>query len=260
MKPFDSATLDMAAIILDDLEGVRIANANRLRQLTRTEADSDGEERGFGLSPEDPAVQRLRAMVDVLDQLDKDATKNLQKAMQAHPLHPWVKAQKGLGDKQVARLLAAIGDPYWNFLHDRPRTVSELWAYCGYHVIHPGGHAADDPQMRNVAGVAPKRQRGQQANWSEDARKRCYVIVESVIKAGGPYREVYDATKAKYEGATHSVECKRCGPKGKPALVGSALSKGHVHARAIRATAKAILKDLWIESRRLHGVEDEEAA
>lgn len=239
---FDPA-LAFAADILDDTEGLWVANSNRLRILTtpHDQADSDGEYRGFGLTEADADVARLAAMVATLDQLTKDATKHLEKVMRRHPLHPWVKAQKGLGDKQVARLLAAIGDPYWNTLHDRPRTVSELWAYCGLHVL-PAGQT----------GVAPRRQRGQKSNWSETARKRAWLIANSVVKCGGPYREIYDATKAKYADAAHTSTCVRCGPKGKPAQPGSPVSKAHIHARGLRAISKAVLRDLWIEAKRIH--------
>src|SRR5690606_13915048 len=41
--PLADPTLALAADILDDLERVKIANANRLRALTRDTEDSDGE-------------------------------------------------------------------------------------------------------------------------------------------------------------------------------------------------------------------------
>jgi hypothetical protein len=219
-------------------------------------------------------------MVATLEQLTKDATKHLEKVMRRHPLHPWVKAQKGLGDKQVARLLAAIGDPYWNTLYDRPRTVSELWAYCGYHVLPVSQLGCDahgvtagrdqagggDTSQRFSeaqairAGVAPRRQRGQKSNWSETARKRTWLIATSIVKAGGPYRDVYDATKMKYAEATHHAACVRCGPAGKPAEAGSPLSKAHIHARGLRAISKAVLKGIWIEARRIHVESEEDGA
>lgn len=237
---FDPA-LAFAADILDDTEGLWVANSNRLRTLTTAadQPDADGVCRGFGLTEAHPDVARLSAMVATLEQLTKDATKHLEKVMRRHPLHPWVKAQKGLGDKQTARLLAAIGDPYWNTLHDRPRTVSELWSYCGL------GDAAKQVRRRN-----------QKVTWSPDAKKRAWLISNSIIKAGGPYRKVYDAAKEKYADGVHAEECKRCGPSGKPAQPGSPLSKAHIHARGLRAISKAVLKDLWIEAKRLHELPD----
>lgn len=232
--------LGILADVLDDYEKVRIANENRVRQLTRAEEDSDGVERGFGLTLDHPNVARLQASVVALADAEADAVKNLQKAMKSHPLGPWVKSQPGVGEKQAARLIAAIGDPYWNDLYDRPRTVSELWAYCGYAVNH---------------GRAQARRRGEQSNWSADAKMRAFLIAASCIKqpaAKSKYRRIYDDARAKYADAEHPHECKRCGPAGKPAPGGSPLSAGHQHARAMRLMSKEILKDLWIESKRLY--------
>ena len=273
--------LALSADVLSDLEKVRIANENRLRQLTRSAEDSDGETRGFGLDEAHPDVARLAALVGMLAEAEHKATLNLQRVMRKHPLGPWVAAQKGIGEKQGARLLAAIGDPYIRpeitredgaVEPSRPRLVSELWAYCGYHVV-PADHWTGDSQTTTVggdlngsgpgrtvsdshhsgAGVAPKRQRGAHANWSATAKMRAFLVAESCIKQSGtPYRAKYDETRAKYADALHAVECIRCGPKGKPAPVGSALSDGHKHARALRAVAKEVLRDLWREARRIH--------
>jgi hypothetical protein len=273
--------LALAADVLGDLEKVRIANENRLRQLTRSVEDSDGGTRGFGLDEAHPDVARLAALVGMLTDAEHKATLNLQRFMRKHPLGPWMAAQKGIGEKQGARLLAAIGDPYFRpeitredgtVEPSRPRMVSELWAYCGYHVI-PADHPTTVPQRRNVggelngsdpgahsvaadarlAGVAPKRQRGTRANWSAVAKMRAFLVAESCIKQSGTsHRAVYDATRAKYADAVHAVDCVRCGPKNDPALPGSPLSDGHKHARALRAVAKEILRDLWREAKRVH--------
>lgn len=293
--------LALAADVLDDLEKVRIANENRLRQLTRSAEDSDGETRGFGLDESHPDVARLAALVKMLAEAEHQAELNLGRLMRKHPLGPWVRATAGIGEKQGARLLAAIGDPYVRpeivredgaVEPSRPRLVSELLAYSGYHVIHApvsghpsaGNHAlgaadgsgipADHPAagahsagvggdqagrpgyfliQGNDAGVAPKRQRGQHANWSATAKMRAYLVAVSCMKCmESPYRAVYEDTRAKYADAIHQVPCVRCGPKGKPAEPGTSLSDGHKHARALRAVAKVVLRDLWREARRIH--------
>jgi hypothetical protein len=289
----DDPTLHISAELLDDIERSRVANENRLRQLTRAAVDSDGEERGFGLSDSHPVVVRVAALVEGLQKLEAEAISNLQKIMKAHPLGPWVKAQPGVGEKQMARLLAAIGDPYIRpevekggvVQPSRPRTVSELWAYSGMHVwdlpvdghepldaqtptadniAHTSsannqasnGHTSDDAQIA-IAGIAPFRQRGTRINWSEDARKRVRLIANSCIKQpnGTVWRDAYVAGRAKYANAVHKLPCKRCGPAGKPAPIGSELSAGHKDARARRLVAKGILKELWRESGRLHGAD-----
>lgn len=247
--------LALLADAVDDLERIRIAAENRFRQLTRTEIDNDGEERGFGLSVAVPEVKRVRDIADGLATLEHQAVLSLQRQVRKHPLWKvWGKEQPGVGEKQAARLFAAIGDPYWNTLHDRPRTVSELWAYCGYSVVHPGGHLVVGSHEAHAAGVAPKRQRGQKGNWSAAARMRAWLVATSCVKQpdSAQYRQVYEAARAKYDGALHGAECVRCGPKGNPAPAGSPLSAGHQHARAVRAISKEILRDLWLAARDLH--------
>ena len=263
--------LALAADVLDDAERTRIANENRLRQLTRTATDTDGEERGFGLDLTHPDVARLAALVDMLAKIDHQATLNLNRLMRQHPLGAWCKQQRGVGEKQAARLLAVIGDPYWNTLYDRPRTVSELWAYCGLHVFPVGqsatsthrpdagggssptggdsGHAATVTHVV-AAGVAARRQKGQKANWSTTAKTRAYLIAESMLKAGN--REAYDKRKAATEGRVHVAPCAPCGPKGKPAEAGSPWSLKHRHVDAMRIQSKELLKELWREAKRLH--------
>lgn len=245
--------LQLSADIVDDAERNRIANENRLRQLTRTETDADGEERGFGLDESHPDVARLAALVDMLREVEHQAVLQLNRQMRAHPLGPWCKAQVGLGEKQTARLLASIGDPYWNTLHDRPRTVSELWAYCGLHVLPAGqfaigahlssasGDQTSDPGQVGhdtptvFAGVAAKRRKGQRANWSPDAKTRAYLIACSCIKhVRSPYRATYDQRRT-HTATTH--------PEWTP---------GHSHNDALRIASKAILRDLWRESKRIH--------
>lgn len=253
MKLYDPL-LGFAADVVSDLEAVRISNENRLRQLTRSAADSDGNERGFGLTEEHPDVARLAALVSGLSALEHDATLNLQRAMRRHPLGPWVKAQRGIGEKQGARLLAAIRDPYWNDLHDRPRTVSELWAFCGYHTlpVSQSTFVAQSGCADGAYNIAVRRTKGQKSNWSSEAKMRAFLISESVVKSGGPWRDVYDARKAATESRLHGAPCVRCGPSGKPAQPGSEWSKGHRHADALRILSKEILKGLWAEARRLY--------
>jgi hypothetical protein len=238
----DDTMLMFHAEILDDLETVRIANVNRLEVLTRVGPDADGVQRGFGYTLDHPAVIQLAVLVETLKAAEKQAERNLTKHMQAHPLGPWMASCRGIGDKQGARLLAAIGDPYWHHQRGTPRLVSELWSYCGLGVW----------EAENGVGIAPYRKRNHTLNWSPDARKRVWLIAESIKKSRGAYRWAYDEGRTKYADAVHKLPCVRCGPAGKPAAVGSPLSKGHQQARAMRLMAKEILRGLWVEAERLH--------
>lgn len=237
-----------------DLEQQRVASENRLRILCATEPDEDGVVRGFGLDERHPDVARLRGITDALRAIEHDAELGLKRSLRRSAIHPWVSAQIGLGDKQVARLLGAIGDPYWHTGEDRPRTVSELWAYCGLHVLPAGqmtgdahmsaagGNQASDPDHQTLVsqdpyvGVAARRRKGQQANWSTNAKTRAYLCATSCLKqTRSPYRAVY-LKRREHTAISHPE-----------------WTAGHSHNDALRITSKAILKDLWREARRLHG-------
>lgn len=231
---------------LSDVEGLRIATENRLRTLLSQ------DQWGKAVNPDLPEVHAVEAQLDQIRTLEHGITLNLKRAMRAHYLGPWCKATTGVGEKQLARLLAVIGDPS---TREKP---SQLWAYCGLHVwhgpprgsSHPTDHPHGDAQDPGVGGVAPHLTRGRQANWNTEAKTRAFLIAESCIKQRtSPYRKVYDDGRAKYATAVHSHPCKRCGPSGSPAAAGSDLSDGHKHARAMRLVMKQILLDLWKQTR-----------
>lgn len=256
--------LGILAETVDDLEGTRKALANRYRQLTRVGPDKDGKHRGFGLPESAPEVAAVRALLVAVggDRLDgsggieHQAVLKLNGQMRKHLLwKTWGVHQKGVGEKQLARLLASIGDPYWNGLHGRPRRVSELWSYCGLSVVHSAGQRPSDTQTSLAGGVAPKKQRGQKVEWSTDARMRAWNIAGSCLKAQGGYAGVYYEARTKYAESLHPTVCVRCGPEKNPAQPGSPLSDAHKHARAIRIVMKEILRDLWLASKALHEAE-----
>jgi hypothetical protein len=251
----DDVLLKLSVKVLDDIENNRIQNENRYRQLTRDEPDADGEVRGFCLDESFEDVATMKVILEQFSVLEQVSIKLVQKKMKSHPLGGWIKSQKGVGEKQAARLVTAIGDPYWNTLFDRPRTVQELWAYCGLHVHD---------------GQAVKRKKGQQLNWSTEAKTRAYLIAESSVKIlkstcktddgikhiencdCGELRKVYDARKAHTVERVHIAPCVRCGPSGKPAPAGSKWSDGHRHADALRVVSKELLRGLWVASKNIH--------
>jgi hypothetical protein len=271
--------LGISAKTLDGIETLRIETENRLRSLTRRKEDSDGDIRGFGYDMNQSAVRRAVSIVHAMKCnskvvleltgekpsvkvgccLEHEAERDLTKILKDHPLYPWFKApeRSGIGDKQGARFLAAVGDPYIrpsllmhgdeadDKAHDngveepaRPRRgPDELKAYCGYNVVN---------------GESPRYRKGVKANWNPEARMRLFLITESCLKAQGYYADVYYQEKEVYADATHKMACARCGPSGKPALPGSPISDGHRHGRGLKKVGQQILIDLWVESRRLH--------
>jgi hypothetical protein len=224
------ALLTIYADLVDDLEKSRIATENRIRSLRQV--------KGLAGSPEE---ERLDSIAMGLAEAERKATNELRKAVKAHPLGEWIGEQPGVGEKQAGRLLGILGDPANRFDPETgeliPRTVSQLWSYCGY----------GDASVQRL-------RKGRKANWNGDLKMRAHLIAESCIKQvgkGSPYRAVYDEARAKYADAVHGEDCKRCGPSGSPALAGSPLSDGHKHARALRAVAKIFLRELWAEGRRV---------
>jgi hypothetical protein len=202
--------------LLDDLEAVRIANGNRIGAIEREYGDA------FGL---DAIQAHLRAT-------EHQAELELIRLWRRHPLAPWAKDYRGVGEKSIARLVAIVGDPA-----DRPNP-GKLFAYCGH----------GDP-ARSV-----KRKGMTQAELfkagNPRAKKQVWLIATSLLKAGN--RDAYDAARLKYQDALHEAACVRCGPAGHPALPGSPLSDGHKHARGLRALGKTFLLDLWLAARDLH--------
>lgn len=251
----DDPILALAADTLDDLERVKIASQNRLRSLTCDTPDADGVLRGSAMPLAHPEVARLAALVQMVEAAEHQAVLNLQRAMRSHPLGPWVKAQRGIGEKQAARLLAKIGDPCVNATAGTYRTVSQLWAYCGLHVVAGGdpGQSNADTHTR-PAGVAARRQKGQKANWSTDAKTRAWLIVQSCMKQ-------LDASCKTDTGIAEHVEGCGCSPyrvvidqrRQRTAMTHPEWTPGHSLNDAMRVASKRLLRDLWREARRCHG-------
>ena len=248
------ALLLICADALDDLERVRIAMQNRHRTLTQEHTvHENGGVSGKSMAGT-PAADRMAQMVDAIAAIEHGAELELKRTLRAHPLGTWVKAQRGVGEKTAARLLASIGWPTRR-ADGTPRTLAQLRSYCGY------GDAATQV-----------RRKGVKANWNTTAKMRAYLVAEAAVKAGvrkkgepddtdgydvdareaiSPLGQVYLDARRKYLHATHDAPCPRCGPKGSPAQPGSPLSGAHQQARALRAVSKAMLADLWREADRI---------
>lgn len=194
-----AADLQFCAAFLDDVERLRIATENRIRSF---------EQAGHSAAPYAPQLDALRAV-------EHQAILSLQRAIRTHPLGPWIKHTIGVGEKQGARLIAALQHPAYNYAEERPRRgPGELWAYCG---LAPG----------------QKRRKGVKSNWNAQAKMRVRLIAESCLKAKArsPYGAVYDHARASWEG--HDT------------------SDLHDHNHALRVVAKEILKDLFSEAIRV---------
>lgn len=169
LTPTEASAADALLLVLadalDDLEHLRTASASRLRALR--------DVKGLRGSR---AEQNQEALADAIGVLEHQATLELQRALRLHPLAAWGKRTHGIGEKQLARLLAAIGWP-----GDRD-TPSQLWQFCGH----------GDP-------ARSRRRRGEQCGYSPIAKTRVHLIAKSCMRQqASPYRAVYDAERAKW--------------------------------------------------------------
>lgn len=197
MNAHDTLLLYMAESV-DDLERLRIAAENRVRSAIQVN--------GMEGTPE---VARMEALAAGILELEKRAIRDLERAMKAHPLGAHVKVTVGLGLKQTARLLAAIGDPA-----ERPNPA-KLWQFAGH----------GDPARSRLRKGCP-------AEFNPTAKMRTRLCAKSCIKhRHSPYREVYDRERAKWADRE--------------------TSDGHKDSHALRVVGKAILRDLWVEARKV---------
>ena len=224
LRRVDSHSLDDGLLLsiktlgylLDNLERVRIMNSNRISALNR--------DFGASLPALDLAQEHLKAV-------EHEAELEIKRVWRRHPLRKWAADYPGVGEKLIARLIAEIGDP-----GERPNPA-KLWAYCGL----------GDPARKRKQGMT---QEEAFKLGNPKAKKLCWLIGESFVKVNrGPGRERYDEARLRYADRVHATACVRCGPSGKPALVGSPWSLKHQHEAAKRYTVKMFLKELWIASR-----------
>lgn len=182
---------------------------------------------------QDQWTKPLEAVAAEAKPLERSIDRELTRLMRQHPLREWIENAPGVALPGVARILGITGRL------DKFETVSKLWAYLGLHVRE---------------GRAPRRKRGELANWSIKGRTVCYQLAESIVRVGkGPYREAYDRKKAEY-GARERTGPSEC-PFGQLHLSKSkkpiACGLAHIHNAAMRYAIKCYLRDLWSEWRKV---------
>lgn len=109
---------------------------------------------------------------------------------------------RGIGPRLSGLLIALIGSPA------KFDNAAKLWAYAGLHVID---------------GRCVRRRKGAKSNWNDQLKVTAWKIAQSFVKAGGPYRDLYDRYKAR--------------------IVERELNKGSIIWKAGGATGEEILDD-----------------
>lgn len=218
----------------DALQGYRIAAANRASHLSESVLELNG------------IAQRTK---EIEDDLGKVLERTYRQVVPVE-IRAWQKAQAGIGELQMARLLGHLGHPrtatpfHWEgegknrvLIQDPPfeRGVGQLWAYCG---------RTGDPERRKRKGMS-----------ADDAMKGgkpmlkmlTHLIAESMIKAG--IRKLPDAP------LEFSIETRvAITPWGEKYMeyrklhAGFAWTPGHQHNAALHRIAKDMLLGLWVVS------------
>ena len=205
-----------------DVQGVRIAAEHRIRKAGEHGLAEDG----------------VKALMDwVNERMDKQEAElkaMVLKQIKDEPLwKDWMKGVKGVGPCIAGGMLAWLGDC------SRFDTVSKLWAYCGEHVVD---------------GHAPKRTRGEKANWNATLRTLCWKAGQSFVRVGDGYRDLYLREKVRLRGL-HPEPVEYDPPRkkkdGTPLL---RFTDGHIDAMARRKVAKVFLSHYWQMARTQAGL------
>jgi hypothetical protein len=205
-----------------DVQQVRIAAEHRVRRA--------GE---HGLS--ESGVRSLMDWVDEhMDTQERELKAMILREIRQEPLwRNWLVNVKGVGPCIAGGLMAWLGDC------SRFKTVSKVWAFAGMHVVD---------------GEAPKRKRGQQANWNPTLRVLAWKAGKSFVLVGDGYRALYDQEKARLRGLHPEpipFDPPRRKKDGSPQL---RFTDGHLDAMARRKVAKVFLAHYWQKAREQAGL------
>jgi hypothetical protein len=177
------------------------------------------------------------------------------------PIWQWLRSIRGLNSGLLTAQLVAQIDDIGNF-----DTISKLWRFCGYAVFN--GKAEPKSSFKAPHDDDTGR------HYNGRLKGVCYNIAQTFIKMQTPgYIDIYYAEKARQRELHPVAICRKCKIecsvktkkiKGEEVQIFSCpnnpdhvkdFSKEHINYRAIRKMMKAFLKDLWLEWRRLEGLD-----
>lgn len=184
----------------------RIQFGNRVGALER------GDDNGYSqqLLIAEKWAQRF---ADMEKELDKDISEEVNN----YSIYPYMSAVRGVGPMLAAKTIAMINI-------ERSPTISALWRYSGYGV-------KDGERERPV--------KGEKLHYNKRLKSTLYLIGESFLRTGSPYRDVYDSAKAYYQAV------KKDDPDWPPI---------HIHRAAMRKMIKMFLSHVWLTWRQLEGL------
>jgi hypothetical protein len=185
----------------------------------------------------EPNVAPLMAARDMVTAAKKAEQKRAEKLAEELAVFERFTAVRGCRAWTLAQLIGEAGDLS---IYSTP---AKLWKRFGVGLVDGGRQrrVAGDPELAIRHGYAASR------------RAVLWAIGATLIKVGGPYREVYDARKA-YEIAKAAELGLIVAPSAKipKAKAAEYRSIGHIHLRAKRYMEKRLLRELWRGWRAAH--------
>jgi hypothetical protein len=172
------------------------------------------------------------------DEIEKAALKGMTEAARALPVWRRFADVNGVGAAGVATIIGEAGDLsiYSN--------ESKLWKRMGVAVMGPGDGLHDHRQ--GAPGPNATAQDWIAEGYSKARRSRLFTIGDALIKAQGPYRDIYLRRKA-YEVAKAEARGLTIAPSAKiPAKRREEfMAEGAIHRRAQRYMEKRLLRHMW---------------
>jgi hypothetical protein len=206
-----------------DVQAQRIMAENRLRSYAKAN--------------EEEQKQQLQSMSDWVDQRMATCEAELKalvlKECRKIPFaKTYLLKTKGVGPCIAGGIVAYVETPA------RFDTISKLWAYAGFHTVE---------------GKAPRKMKGEKANWNPHLKRICWLAGESFVKVTtSPYRDLYDQFKKKYkEQHPEPVDTGKKNKKGEPIFN---YTPGHIHSMAKRKVVKIWLSHIWLKWREAEGL------
>jgi hypothetical protein len=185
------------------IQKARLQFGNRLDAITRGDDQSSPEQTVI--------VQRwYKRFMDLEEELDKDIAAEVKQ----YDIYDYVTAVKGIGPMLAAKLVAMID------IH-RGTHVSSLWKYAGLAVVD---------------GKSERPTKGQKLGYNKRVRTTCFLIGESFLRSGSPYRAEYDKAREYY--AANRPDW----------------TDLHQHNAAMRKMVKLFLQHFWVTWRQLEGL------
>lgn len=201
-EPAEESVFRLLYRLIEDLQRVRLSHGNRTRQVIPLIPPSVTPPRTiptweafFKVSAETLAQEEARLLALATHVVKED------------PVGRWLLAQKGVGPALAVSILGET----WPL--SRFKNPGKLWAFGGLDVTHGVGVNKAHPRIT--------RDGEKSYRWNWRLKTRLYLFGVSVVRAGGPWRDLYDQVKAveleKLERAHAHIDAQKVSaPPGRP--------------------------------------------